>query len=267
VRPSEAFRTLYPVFCTVVFKETTRTVHTRASFSLFSSIESSKREKATSFSESDGVGSRQNLPSFYWRKNKSIRPSSLVFDVATCLILCRWISSTILCKVNSLFCVSFHHENLALSSNFSHSSYLVIGEPQLKWTARNEKNWMKANHWSSPKQGGSQKQQLCSVKPEETLVVWISSSPGKRSVARKPLADISPFAVSSMHFQIIHQFGTRWRLALGLHEVIFQFRGGRMFSALSPRVAFCCCCAVGGKWCEHDSLELKVLPSRFLLCE
>jgi hypothetical protein len=51
---------------------------------------------------------------------------------------------------------------------------------------------------------------------------------------------------------------------LGLNGLIFQFFGSRMFSGaprkLYRRVAFCDCCEVGGKLCQHDSLELKKWP-------
>jgi hypothetical protein len=52
--------------------------------------------------------------------------------------------------------------------------------------------------------------------------------------------------------------------ALGLNGAIFQYLGSRMFSGapwkLYPRAAFCGCCEVGGKCCQHESLELKYWP-------
>ena len=49
--------------------------------------------------------------------------------------------------------------------------------------------------------------------------------------------------------------------ALGLNGAIFQFLASRIFSGhplkLYPRVTFCDCYEVGGKRCQHDSLELK----------
>ena len=43
----------------------------------------------------------------------------------------------IFCKVNSLFSLLFHHEDLALGSGLAQNWYLMIGEPQQKWTAKN----------------------------------------------------------------------------------------------------------------------------------
>jgi hypothetical protein len=47
----------------------------------------------------------------------------------------------------------------------------MIGEHQQKRTAKNEKNRMMADRWSSPKQDGSQEQHLWSLMPDGNRVV------------------------------------------------------------------------------------------------
>jgi len=41
------------------------------------------------------------------------------------------------CMVNSLFPLLLHHEDLALGSGLAQGWYLMIGEPQQKWMAKN----------------------------------------------------------------------------------------------------------------------------------
>jgi hypothetical protein len=43
----------------------------------------------------------------------------------------------IFCKVNSLFSLLFHHKYLAVASGLAWDWYLMLREPQQKWTARN----------------------------------------------------------------------------------------------------------------------------------
>jgi len=61
-----------------------------------------------------------------------------------------------------------------------------------------------------------------------------------------------------MHCRIVRQFGRRWRLALCLKLLFFNFLAVlRDPMKFYPSVAFCEWCEVGGKWCQHDSQELK----------
>jgi len=77
------------------------------------------------------------LPSF-WRTKKSTRrrPTGFGFSGLFCFIFLICLNK-FFCKVNSLVSLLFHHEDLALGSGLAQRWYLMIGEPQQKWTAKN----------------------------------------------------------------------------------------------------------------------------------
>jgi hypothetical protein len=92
------------------------------------------------------------------------------------------------------------------------------------------------------------------------LKVFLSQ--GKRPGTRKPLCAISPVAARLYAFPnsspiLVYSDNSPWVWK----EPFFQFPGSRMFSGatwkLYPRVAFSDYCEVGGKRCQHDSIELK----------
>jgi hypothetical protein len=130
-----------------------------------------------SLSESDGLldvfGSRQTL---LFRRFEAPRsafdPRRLVLDLEVCIIFFFWVASTNVCNVNLLFSSLFHHDDLALGSGLAQGWYLMIGEPQQKWTAKNWKNWMMADRWSLPKHDGSEEQHFCPLRTEGNHMVW-----------------------------------------------------------------------------------------------
>ena len=113
-----------------------------ASCYLSSSVESSAKGTARSVSESDGVSdgvrSRQTL---FFRlfegPRRTFDASRLVLDLVACFIFLFWVASTHFCKVSSLFSLLLHHEDLALGSGLAQGWYLMIGDPQQKWKAKN----------------------------------------------------------------------------------------------------------------------------------
>ena len=113
-----------------------------ASCSSSSTVESSAKGTARSVSESDGVSDGVGFrKTFLFRlfegPRRAFDASRLVLDLVPCLFSFSNLPQQILCNVNSLFSLLFHHENLALGSGLAQGWYLMIGEPQQKWTAKN----------------------------------------------------------------------------------------------------------------------------------
>ena len=162
--------------------------------------------------------------------------------------------------MNSIFSLLFNHKDLTVGSGLAEGWYLMFGELPQKLTAKNKQNWMMADRWYSPKQVGSQEHHLCPLRLEGNCVVWRCSCCKEKGLSPRsnwPWSRLLQLAC--MYCQIVHQFGRQWWLVLGLNRTIFQFLGSRMFLG-APRklyssVAFCDCCEVWGKWCQHNSLE------------
>jgi hypothetical protein len=90
-----------------------------ASCSSSSSLESSASLTASSVSESDrvpdGVVSRQTLLfRLFEGPGRAFNASSQVLNLVACSIFSFWVASKYFCKVNSLFSLLFHHEDLDL---------------------------------------------------------------------------------------------------------------------------------------------------------
>jgi len=91
VRPSEIFRTWYPLFYFLVFRETPSAVQNTQSAYCSSSVESSSKGTDRSVSEfdgvSDGVRSRQTLLfRLFEGPRRAFDASVLVLDIVVCLI-------------------------------------------------------------------------------------------------------------------------------------------------------------------------------------
>ena len=87
--------------------------------------------------------------------------SRLVLDLVVCLIFSFWVSSMYFCKVNSLFSLLFHHEDLASGSGLAQGWYLMMrASAEVKGEKLTELN----DGWSlvSSKQDGSQEQYVSS---------------------------------------------------------------------------------------------------------
>jgi len=76
------------------------------------------------------------FPSF-WRTKKNIRrkPTGFEFSGLFDFLFLSW-PNKFFCKVNSQFSLLFNHEYLAAGSGLA-QGYLMLGEPQEKWTAKN----------------------------------------------------------------------------------------------------------------------------------
>jgi hypothetical protein len=183
------------------------------------------------------------------------------------------------CKVNTLFSLLLYHEDWAF--RFRLGTGLISDDRRASAEVNGETLAELNNGWSLVFIKAGWFTGAASLSSEDRgksygLKVFLSQE--KRPVARKPLAAVSlvyctaqthenisiemqASLAACMHYRRVRQFGRRWRLALGVNGTIFQFLNSRMSSGapwkLYPRVAFCGCCEVGGKWCQHDSLELK----------
>jgi len=124
VCPSETFRTSYLVFSIVVFRQTTSAEHTISIlFLVFFRRIVSERNREVSVRMWWSVGrclipANPSLLSF-WRTKKSIRrkPAGFGFSGLFCFLFLSCLNK-IFCKVNSLFSLLFHHEDLALGSDW-----------------------------------------------------------------------------------------------------------------------------------------------------
>ena len=141
-----------------------------------SSVESSAKITAKSVFESykvsDGVASRQTLSSLFLKDEEELSTQADWFWIEWLVwFYFSELPQQIFCKVNSIFLL-LHHGCLAVGSGLAQGRYLILGEPPQKLTAKNKQNWMMADRWYSPKQDGSQEQNLCHLVLEENPVVW-----------------------------------------------------------------------------------------------
>jgi hypothetical protein len=133
-----------------------RPIQYRHSAPRSSSVESSAKGTASSVSASDGVsdvaGSLQTLLfRLFEGPRRAFDTSRLVLDLVAYLISFFWFASKMFCKVNSLFSLLFHHEDLV-------------------WV----QTWHRADIWWSESLSGSERWQI--IRTEWWLVPGLHQS-------------------------------------------------------------------------------------------
>jgi hypothetical protein len=140
VRLSVIFRTLQTLCSFVIFREKASTVHTLSVFfflhRIFIERNSLVSVRIWRSVRRSWIPANLSLPSF-WRTKKSIRRKPTGFGFSGLFdFLFSLLPQQIFCKENSLFSLLFYHEDLAVGSGLAQGWYLMLGEPQQKWTAK-----------------------------------------------------------------------------------------------------------------------------------